>query len=228
MALVSAQRFRTRLAMPLTLFLAMALLTTGACLRGMRTSRPRDPEPGDDGPLAQVCLSPHGTREVRSAIRLAHPLDEVWEVITDYGNYGDMGPFCQADAIHYDPRGTCDLKVRIDSGLATTLPCSVRMHHEQHLQEYIAWWDQPDGDVIVNRGRWVLRPLGPRETLLSVTLEVEVSGIPTFILRTISLHRLPRTLLGIKARLRTRGQQDNHGWHRGERRSTTDDTDEHR
>jgi uncharacterized membrane protein len=180
----------------------LLLLGAGAYVRGTYTREPRDPEIAGEGPTCAVCAAPGGGKEVRCAIRLAHPMDEVWKVVTDYDHFGDICPYLDAEAIRHDPAGTSRIEARAQSGLPGTIPFAVEMHYEQGLHQYTASWDQPDGNVLVNRGAWTLRPVGPSETLLILTLEVQMKNIPTFILRNISLHRLPRVVLAVEKRLR--------------------------
>ena len=48
----------------------------------------------------------------------------------------------------------------------------------------------------------MLTPLGPRETLLEVSLEVQVRRVPTFVLRNLSLGRLREVGLAVARRMR--------------------------
>jgi hypothetical protein len=163
---------------------------------------PRDPPDTAAGPVCQVCAAPGGGKEVRCAARLPYSMDRVWGVVTDYDHYGDICECLHAEPVRHEPDGRCLIDARARTLLSGTVPFCVELRHEQNLDEYVAWWDQPGGRVAVNRGRWRLRPAGPSETLLSLSLEVQVRGVPTFILRNLSLGRLREVVLAVERRLR--------------------------
>jgi hypothetical protein len=183
----------------------MGLLVLATGVRGTWTEVLRDPASAAEDPVCQVVRGPGGAREVRSAVRLPYPLEEVWSVLTDYDNFGDICECLKADQIIHQPDGSCLLKAQARSGLPGYIPFEAHVRHERRLDEYVSRWDQPSEGVPVNRGRWVLTPLGPRETLAALSLEVEVDGIPAFVLRNLSLGRLPDVLRGLERRLRTGG-----------------------
>jgi hypothetical protein len=182
---------------------ALLVAALGAALvRGTWAEAPRDPPGPAAGPACQVCPAPGGGKEVRCAARLPYPLDRVWEAVIDYDHYGDICECLHADEVRHEPDGRCLVAARARSLLAGEVPYAVELRHEQHLDEYAVSWDQPSGRVVVNRGGWLLRPAGPSETLVSLSLEVQVRGVPTFILRNLSLHRLREVVLAVEKRLR--------------------------
>jgi hypothetical protein len=185
--------------------LAASLLAVGlaALARGTwAEATPRDPERASDGPVRAVCRAPGGGKEVRCTVRLPYSMDRVWGVVTDYDHYGDICECIEAKTIRHEPDGRCLVDARARSLLAGRVPFAVELRHAQGLDEYVASWDQAGGRVEVNRGRWVLRPAGPSETLVSLSLEVQVRGVPTFVLRNLSLHRLREVVLAVERRLR--------------------------
>jgi hypothetical protein len=151
---------------------------------------PRNPSRCEEPPVTQLLRQPDGSVEARCAVLLPHPLEEVWLAITDYEHYGDICSYVQADRIQYDPAGPTRIEAATPIGMGRCIPFSVTMRYEQNLYEYVSAWDEPSGDVVVNRGRWVLQPMGRQETLLSLSMEVQVRRIPDFILRNISLSRV--------------------------------------
>jgi hypothetical protein len=157
------------------------------------------------GPVAQVLRTAEGGREVRSATRLPFPLDEVWTVITDYENLGDVCTCVVGERIAHEPDGTCRVEARARSGLPGFVPFRAEMRHDRGLQRYVASWDESDSRVQVNRGRWEPTPAGPQETVVALSLEVEVRGVPTFVLRSLSLQRLPAVLRSLESRLHRGG-----------------------
>jgi hypothetical protein len=181
---------------------ALVLLgALGAWARGTWAEAPRDPAAVGEGPTCCVCLAPDGGKEVRCALRVPFPMDEVWAAVTDYEHFGDICPYIRARDVSHDPDGRTLLQAEARSGLGGHVPFEVELRREQMLDEYVSTWDQASGDVEVNRGRWVLRPTGPRETLVAVSLEVQVRGVPTFILRNISRHRLRKVAQAVERRL---------------------------
>ena len=196
---------RPRLPRSFRLLALPAALLAGALgaavVRGTRAEKPLDPPPAA-GPVCQVCRAPGGGKEVRCAARLPYPLERVWEVVTDYGHYGDICECLHADDVRHEPDGRCLLKGRVRSLLSGTVPFAAELRHEQGLDEYVISWDRPDGRVLVNRGRWRLRPVGRAETLVALSLEVQVRGVPTFVLRNLSLHRLREVVRALERRLR--------------------------
>jgi hypothetical protein len=91
-------------------------------------------------------------------------------------------------------------------GLARTplprdVPFSIELKNEQDLFEYRSMWDQASGDVLVNRGGWIARPVGQRETLLLIRQELQMRSVPTFLLRNLSRYRLCEVLRAVKRRL---------------------------
>jgi hypothetical protein len=181
---------------------ALAVLAA-AFVRGSLAEEPRAPAAVADGPVCQVVATPEGGRHVRCTKVVAFPLEEVWAAVTDYDNYGDICSCIRAEMIAHEPDGRCRLEARADAGVPGSVPFAVELCHEQGLFEYVASWDEAGGDVLVNRGRWVLTPHDPGQTLVSLRLEVQVRGVPTFLLRNLSLHRLRELVLAVERRLQS-------------------------
>jgi ribosome-associated toxin RatA of RatAB toxin-antitoxin module len=134
---------------------------------------------------------------------LPYSLDQVWAAVTDYDNYGDICPYVHAGEVTHDPNGTCHIEGGAVSSVSGDIPFAADVRHEQLLDRYFTTWDQPSGNVLVNRGHWILTPEGRSDTLLELTLEVQMRNVPTFILRNISMHRLPEVVRAVEYRLRT-------------------------
>lgn len=165
--------YRGRTLLPLGL-LGVAAALIAFVVRGTWAEPRRAPSALGEGPICYVRQDAPGEKEVCCALRLAAPLDEVWEAITDYEHFGDICECVHAERIEHEPDGRCRLSARANTVLAGQLPFAVEMHNEQSLEQYIASWDQPSGETQVNRGRWVLTPLGPRETLLEISMEIQI------------------------------------------------------
>jgi hypothetical protein len=200
---MSLPRRSRRLVFPgLLLGLALAVLAA-AFVRGTLAQTPRVPAAVEEGLVCQVVETPEEGRHVRCTKLLAFPLEAVWAAVTDYDNFGDICSCLQAGIIDHEPDGRCRLEARARSGLGGSVPFEVELRHEQGLFEYVSSWDEASGDVLVNRGRWVLTPQGPTHTLVSLRLEVQVRHVPTFILRNLSLHRLTEVVRAVERRLQT-------------------------
>jgi hypothetical protein len=198
-------RRRRLLAIPAALTALLLGLAAAAWVRGTWAADwPAEPQLGE-APVAGVVRTPEGGREVRAAARVPFALEEVWAVVTDYDNYGDLCNCLRADQIMYEADGNCRIEGQARSGLPATIPFRAEMRHERRLDRYLALWDEAAGRVVVNRGRWELTPAGRRETVVAVSLEVQVRGVPAFILRNLSLGRLPDLLGRLEHRLRTGG-----------------------
>lgn len=200
---MSRPRRSRRLMMPGVLLGGALAVLAAAFVRGTLAEEPRAPAAVAGGPVCQVVETPGEGRHVRCTKVVAFPLEEVWAAVTDYDNYGDSCSCIKAGMIAHEPDGRCRLEARADAGVPGSVPFAVELRHEQGLFEYVASWDQAGGDVLVNRGRWVLTPQGPGETLVSLRLEVQVRGVPTFVLRNLSLHRLRDVVLAVERRLQT-------------------------
>jgi hypothetical protein len=205
MATSTLRTWRRRLQAPALLAVVLLALVLAAWVRGTwADDQLREPRAGE-APLAQVVPTAEGGREVRCAVRVPFALEDVWAVLTDYDSYGDICTCLRADRITYEADGNCRVEGRARSALPGYVPFAARVHHERRLAEYIASWDEPAGGVLVNRGRWQLTPAGHHETVVAVSLEVQVRGVPTFVLRNLSLRRLPELLGNLERRLRTGG-----------------------
>jgi len=187
----------TAVAMPCCIALAAFVRGTWA------DSVPLMPASVEAGSVCHVYDMPGEGKQVRCAMLMPYSLDRIWEAVTDYDNFGDICECLRADEIVHDPNGTCYLEARVKSGLSGEVPCTMELHHEQLLDQYRTTWDQPSGDVLVDRGHWVLTPKGPSETLVELSVEVEVRGVPTFILRNLNLRRLPEVVHGLERHVRT-------------------------
>src|SRR5262249_50819997 len=67
--------------------------------------------------------------------------------------------------------------------------------------ENIASWDEPGGELLVNRGSWDLRTAGTGETLIIYTLDVEVARFPNFLVRAALLDRVSNIVRAVADRL---------------------------
>jgi hypothetical protein len=181
-----------------------ALLAGVLAVRGTwADERPRLPERVEEGAVCHVCESPGQGKHVRCAMLMPFALEEVWAAITDYEHLGDVCPCLEFREVQREPDGTCRVRAAASSGLPETVPFALEVRHEQNLFQYVSTWDQPSGDVTVNRGGWTLTARGPSLTLVELAVEVQMNHVPTFVLRNINLRRVAETVRGVEQRLRT-------------------------
>jgi hypothetical protein len=181
-----------------------ALLAGVLAVRGTwADERPRLPHCVEDGAVCHVCETPEQGKHVRCAMLMPFALEEVWAAITDYEHLGDVCPCLDFREVQREPDGTCRVRAAASSGLPETVPFDLEVRHEQNLFQYVSTWDQPSGDVTVNRGGWTLTAKGPSLTLVELAVEVQMNHVPTFVLRNINLRRVAETVRGVDQRLRT-------------------------
>ena len=183
--------------------IALLLLIVGAAgwtyFRGTRAdAKPLDPTTGS--PVVQLYRSPDGQTCIRAAALLPYPRKQVWTVVTDYPHYSRFLPYL--DDVKATPeKDGCHMTGDARSAVAGYWPFAIDIHEHKGEPAWTVEWDQEPGDEIqVNRGKWTLIDHG-KQTLLVLTLEAEVKGYPTFLLRNVFLHRLPLVLRAVEERL---------------------------
>lgn len=161
----------------------------------------RNPVSPADGPVAQVYQPPGQGKRVRAAIVLPYPAADVWKVVTDYEHYESFLPYL-ADVKAERLVNGCRLTGRARSLLGGYWPFAITVHEEKAADHSIVSWDENgEGDVQANRGGWEVRPTGPGQTLLVLSLETEVKHYPRFVLRDAFLHRLKEVLRQVRHRM---------------------------
>jgi hypothetical protein len=183
--------------LPVAIPLILLALLAWVVARGALAETPAE---ATATPTAQVLDDPELGRHVRAVVRVQNSLEEVWQVLTDHARYGDVCPYLRSPTFEPDPQRTTHLIGRIQ-GLANTFPLDVQLRQEQNLDEYRSTWSSSDADVPVNKGCWVVRRIGPRETVIEVAVAVEVRTIPTFLLRLLLRDRLTIVLANLQRRL---------------------------
>ena len=163
-------------------------------------TQPHDPAGVEDGPVSQVYQAPDGGKQVRAAVVLPYPREQVWKVVTDYAHYGDFLPYL-ADLEVTPADGGCHMKGQAKSALPGWWPFELDVREAKAPEHWSAAWDQAGDPVRVNKGGWVLTPAGEGRTLLVLYLETEVRGTPTFLIRNAYLHRLKEVLRAVEQRV---------------------------
>jgi uncharacterized membrane protein len=199
-----ARRLRKRLLFPLILLGLAGAALLWAYVRGTWADTvPHDPKSSAEGVVCQLYRTPEGHTPVRCAAVIDRPLDDVWKVVTDYEHYGDIFPTLRSApvAVARDPDGRYHL-----SGVASSVlgdwPFDIHIRHTDSPEKKAASWDGGSGDVRLNRGSFVLTPLGADRTLLVYSLEVEIASYPNFLVRNLLLSRQPGVMKALIERLK--------------------------
>jgi ribosome-associated toxin RatA of RatAB toxin-antitoxin module len=196
------RRWSRWLLIPAVLMALFGVVVLAAYIRGeWAETTPRDP--AAVGPVSQVYQSPDGQKQVRCAVRLPYPREKVWAVVTDYAHYGESLPYLRDVQVEPLPDGA-RLTGEAQAAFQGDWHFQTDLHEEKTGDAWSVRWDQPGGDLLVNRGGWEARAVGPDETLLVLTLEAQVAACPTFILRDFFLYRLPQVLQSVDRRVQAR------------------------
>jgi hypothetical protein len=195
------RRRRRWLILPILLLLLLAGSVVWAYVRGtVADTRSLDPDTAGR-PVAQVYEPPDGKTCVRAAVLLPYPREQVWRTVTDYPRYDEFLPYL-TDISTEPTKDGCHMTGGAKSAVSGYWDFAIDIHERKPDKEpWTATWDQTGGkQVLLNRGGWTLFDRG-KETLLVLTLEAEVKGHPTFILRNVFLHRLPLVLEAVEGQL---------------------------
>ncbi len=185
----------------------LGLVVVGLYLRGARTSTtPLDPREPTARPARQLGQGREGPR-VEAALVIERPLDATWAVVTDYARFGEIfqPPLWtlrvdEVVALEGDRRR---LKGEAVSRL-WRFPIDVTIEHRTEADgARVASWDAGEGRA-VNRGRWVLRALGPSRTQVRYEAEVRAPGYPAFLVNDLLLAEVGYVLTAVRDRLDAR------------------------
>jgi len=160
----------------------------------------KDPASPAEGVLTQLFLAADGRKVVRCAALLDHPPSRVWSAVTDYARFETIFPTVKAVKSSLEADGRHRLACDVTSILGTW-PVDVRIRHQEEAGKYVASWDEPTGDVSVNRGNWTLLPASADRTLVVYTLDVEVRRFPAFLVRAVLLSRQKTVVEALKSYL---------------------------
>jgi len=194
-------RIRKRLVIPAA-FLGLALVVFGVVwFQGTLASTiEENPSSPTDGVLTQLFLAPDGRKVVRCAALLDHPLPRVWSAVTDYARFERIFPTVTGVETSIEADGRHRLACQVTSILGNW-PVDVRIRHQEDPGRHVASWDEPTGDVAVNRGSWTLVPAAGDRTLVVYTLDVEVRPFPGFLIRAVLLSRQKTVVEALRSHL---------------------------
>lgn len=180
------------------------LLLVALYWRGTSTHpTPLAPTDAAQGVQRQLFAAPDGPR-VQAAVVLERPLDDVWQVVTDYPHFGEIfsPPLwtLEVERADWTDERRCHLTGQARSRL-WAVPIDVTIDHERAADgSRTASWDDSSGDR-VNRGRWLLRPLGPERTRVVYEAQVRVGSYPAFLIDDLLLTEVGYVLTGVRDRL---------------------------
>jgi hypothetical protein len=182
----------------------LTIVAIGAIIRGTwADTNAKNPTSSAEGSLIQLYRTPDGRKVVRCARVLDYPAEAVWAVVTDYNHFGDIFPHERAVRGERDPDGRYHVTGLAHAWPYGEWPFDVHVTHQEMPQSYVASWDDPGGDLTVNRGSWTVTRLGPDRTLLVFELEMEVRPFPVFFVRNVQLDRLKAMTEAVNTRLKT-------------------------
>jgi hypothetical protein len=187
-----------------SLLAIFAVLLVWAYVRGTwADTTPRDPASAADGVVCHLYRTPEGHTPTRCAVVLEYPVDQVWKVVTDYAHYHEIFPTLSSTPVKVvvDPDGRHHL-TGVAGSVLGDWPFEVRIAEEKLPAKYAASWKESGGDVLLNRGSWVLTPKDGGKTLLVYSLEVELRKYPTFLVRNILISRQPGVVEAVIKRLK--------------------------
>lgn len=164
-----------------------------------------NPTTSAEGILRQLYQAPDGHKEVRCAAILDSAPEKVWEVITDYQHFQDIFESrlwsMKVTSTEQDQDSKFHLVGEVNSKFGKW-PIDVHITHSKTPEKYIASWDQPFGQVLVNRGNWTITPAGEGKSLLVYTLQTEVNPFPKFFTNTVLLAQSKQVIKAVERRLK--------------------------
>ena len=153
-------------------------------------------------PVVQLYQPPDGKTHIRAAVLLPYSRQQVWSIVTDYEHYDRFLPYLDEIEVSRQKDG-CHMKGEAKSAVSGYWSFAIDIHEHKTDKDWSTTWDQTGGkEVAVNRGGWTLVDRGKDQTLLVLALEAEVKGYPTFLLRNVFMHRLPKVLQAVEERLK--------------------------
>jgi hypothetical protein len=195
------RRVRKRILIPSVLLALVALTAIWLYWRGTAADTvERNPNSPAEGPVTQL-LTQDGHTFVRCAIIVDAPPAAVWPVVTNYDSHSTFVPYIA----ELSSQKLDDGKVRL-TGVAHSrmwgdwpFEIDVTENKQPDQGNYSATWDEPDkSGFAVNRGGWVLKPIGAKQTLMVFTKQAEFQGYPNFLIRNILMDRVGAIVRGMR------------------------------
>jgi carbon monoxide dehydrogenase subunit G len=197
------RHLQKRILIPAALAVVLAVVLVAAFVRGTwADTAPKDPATAANGIHHQLYQAPDGRKQIRCAVILDYPVEEVWATVTDYGQYAAIFPTLESARAEDTADGGHHLTGAARS-LLGTFPFDVVFHNEEEPgKKYVGSWEGGSGAVRVLRGSWTVTPAGQGQTLLVFSSEAEVAGYPNWVVRNVLLSRQPRVVAAVGEHLR--------------------------
>lgn len=180
--------------------LALAIIVT----RGTRArTGEHDARSVSDGIISYLRVTEDGHKEVRCSAVVQASSDRAWSVVTDYEHFPDIFESALW-RMRIDRVERSGDEVRLLGAVVSrlrTFPVDVRIRHRGSPSERTASWDSSTGSGQVNRGRWIVSPWSPTETLLVYAVEVKVDRYPSFLINNVLLSEAPNAIAAVQKRL---------------------------
>jgi ribosome-associated toxin RatA of RatAB toxin-antitoxin module len=204
----SHRRVKKRILIPVIVLGLVLVFLTWVYVRGTWADTvARNPPTSAEGPITQLFRTPGGDVQVRCALVIDAPAANVWAVVRDYANQPRFLPYVSVMEVQAEEGDRVYLTGIAHSRLWGDWPFAVHVDHKKVSDtEYVASWDEPSATLAVNRGGWTLTALGPSQTLVVYSLQVEAAEYPNFFIRNVLLDRLQKVLAGLRGEV-TRRQE---------------------
>ena len=188
------RRIRKRALVPIIVLAVVAVLAVVLYVRGTYPAgEVRNPASSAEGTVTQLVRDADGNLVVRCAIVVDAPPKDVWAVVTDFDRQATFLPYLRAMSGEPAGEGRWHVRGVAHSGLWGEWPfeSDVVLHEQPEKGEYRSSWSEENrGLLAVNRGSWQLSPAGTSGTLVVYSLQVELAGYPSFLVRNIIMDRL--------------------------------------
>lgn len=195
------RRLRKRIFIPLIVLALVIAIFLWSYVRGTwADSEARHPRTAAEGTIVQLYRTPEGDVQVRCAMVIDAPANEVWDVIRDYANHPRFFPYVSTMEVVRQEGDRVFLTGTVQSRLWGDWSFAMHVDHKEKAgdakgdKEYTATWNDPSPSMPVNRGSWTVTAAGRNRTIVVYALEVEAAGYPNFFVRHLLLNRLARVV----------------------------------
>jgi uncharacterized protein YndB with AHSA1/START domain len=200
----AAPPFRKRVIIPSVILGTLALFLVGLVIRGTwADAAPRNPKTVEDGIICHLYQDPDGHKQVRCAMILEHPIDEVWAVVTDYDHFAEIFPTVESGTAEYLGKGHYRWTGVVTSAIGDW-PIELEVHNVEGKEKMVASWHGTGEGVAFLEGNWTLWPTDKGQTLLVYTSEVELNRLPSFLVRNLLLSRQKTVVAALARAVATR------------------------
>jgi uncharacterized protein YndB with AHSA1/START domain len=198
-----ARRLKKRVVVPGLLLLLMLILFGWVWVRGSwADTDEQNPATSAEGTVTQLHQTPDGHKQVRCARVFDHPIEDVWRVVTDYDHFPEIFPHVVSTKAEKEGPDLYHITGTVTTP-AGAWDFETRVHHKESSDDKVASWDEPGGQLTVERGRWALKRLDSGHTLLVYIQEIEVQNYPAFVVRALLRYQLPSIVEAVEKRLKS-------------------------